>query len=163
MGAGDPLSGKWEPVTQTSYHTQVHKRDLTLYVLHIRLCSWSQTFKCYWWEGSYRVDHSGPHIWVAPKFHHPPFPERVLCWGRSPLLLPKKAASENQAGLCGWIQHSRTKSQMTGRGGTPAPQDTEAHSCWKLAISPGSWEQYSLLPPFLSPTSAFNCKFMGIK
>lgn len=51
----------------------------------------------------------------------PPFPQRVLFWGRSPLLLPKKAASENQAGLCGWIQHSRTKSQMEGWRGNPSP------------------------------------------
>lgn len=92
---------------------------------------------------------------------------RALEWGPSgvrPALLAQPALNENQAGLCGWGQQSRTKAQMTApcpghcgpfmSGGRPLP--------WQAELLAGA----GTMPPFrrpLSPTSAFDCKFMGIK
>lgn len=59
----------------------------------------------------------------------PPFPEGALCLGpwegaqagvKAPHFFPQKKPNGNQAGLCGWVQQSRTKGQKPVPG-PPAP------------------------------------------
>lgn len=100
----------------------------------------------------------------SPQIPSPPLSHREFSSGdEAPYCSPRKQQVRIKLAFVVGSNTAGQRAKWRGGGGTPAPQDTEAHSCWRLAISPGSWEQYSLLPPFLSPTSAFNCKFMGIK